>query len=139
MSDLEKNYGKAPISSSEQKSEAPNATVALVLGIISIVTSLCYGIPGLICGIIALILAAKGVKMVASNPNQYTESSVKNLNAGKICGIIGTIFSSLIILVFAVYIFILGAAIATTGSILNEESNKLKQEFIEQMQDGFNE
>ena len=34
----------------------PNATAVLVLGIVSIVTCFCYGIIGLACAIIALVL-----------------------------------------------------------------------------------
>lgn len=41
----------------------PNATATLVLGIISIVTCWLYGVPGLICGIIALVLFAKDKKI----------------------------------------------------------------------------
>ena len=37
----------------------PNATAVLVLGILSIVTCCCYGVVGLILGIIALVLAKK--------------------------------------------------------------------------------
>ena len=37
----------------------PNATAVLVLGILSLLTCICYGLPGIICGIIALILYAK--------------------------------------------------------------------------------
>ena len=37
----------------------PNATAVLVLGILSIVTCWLYGIPGIIMGIIAIVLAQK--------------------------------------------------------------------------------
>ena len=43
--------------SGSQPANLPNATAALVLGIISIVGALCYGIVGIICGIIGLVLA----------------------------------------------------------------------------------
>jgi hypothetical protein len=71
----------------------PNATGVLVLGILSIVLCLCYGIIGLILGIIALVLAAKSKKLYAEAPELYTQASYKNLNAGRICAIIGVILS----------------------------------------------
>ena len=37
----------------------PNATAVLVLGILSIVTCCCYGIPGIVAGIIGLVLYKK--------------------------------------------------------------------------------
>ena len=54
METLENNF--------QTKQPLPNATAVLVLGIISIVGCFCYGIVGLICGIIALILASKAKK-----------------------------------------------------------------------------
>jgi hypothetical protein len=69
----------------------PNATAVLVLGIISIVGCFCYGIPGIICGIIALILAAKSKALYFANPGMYTPGSYNNLAAGRVCAIIGLI------------------------------------------------
>jgi hypothetical protein len=71
----------------------PNATAVLVLGIVSIVGCFCYGVIGIICGIIALVLASKSKKMYEANPEAYTEGSYKNMNAGRICAIIGLILS----------------------------------------------
>ncbi len=81
----------------------PNATAVLVLGIISIVGAICYGIPGLICGIIAIMLGKKDKAMYAANPKLYSESDYKNLNAGWIMGIIGTSLSALILVIFILY------------------------------------
>ena len=77
------------------KIDLPNATVVLVLGIISIVTCCCYGVIGIICGIIALVLAKSAGALYVSNPEKYTEGSFKNMNAGKICAWIGLILSAL--------------------------------------------
>ncbi len=41
------------------KQELPNSTGVLVLGILSIVFCWCYGIPGLVLGIIALVMSKK--------------------------------------------------------------------------------
>ncbi len=72
----------------------PNATAVLVLGIVSIVICCCYGI-GIVPGIIAIVLAGKDKKLYAESPGVYTEASFKNLNAGRICAIIGLILGAL--------------------------------------------
>lgn len=91
----------------------PNATGVLVLGIVSIATCVCYGIPGLILGIIALVLANKANKLYLENPSNYSESSFKNMKAGKICAIIGLSLSSLFAIWVIIYVLILGAALGT--------------------------
>lgn len=80
--------------------DVPNATAILVLGIVSIVGCFCWGIVGLGCGIAALIMASKALGDYNQNPAAYTQSSFKNVNAGKICAIIGTILSALALLSF---------------------------------------
>lgn len=84
--------------------DLPNATAILVLGICSIVGCICYGIPGVICGIIALIMGGKAMREYEANPNMYTLSSFNNAKAGRICGIIGTILSVLYIVFLIVYV-----------------------------------
>lgn len=86
----------------------PNATAVLVLGIISIVGCICYGIPGLVCGIISLVLGNKAVRMYEDNPSAYTAGSYSNAKAGRICAIIGLVISALFLL-FVIFI------LATTG------------------------
>lgn len=88
----------------------PNATAVLVLGILSIVFCICYGVVGLTLGIIALVLANKSMKLYNSSPATYTPASYKNLSAGRVCAIIGTCLSSLYI-IFAII------AIAYAGSM----------------------
>lgn len=89
----------------------PNSTGVLVLGIISIPTCFCWGIIGLVCGIIALVLASKGNALYKANPSGYTVSSYNNLKAGKVCGIIGVCLSGLYLLYVIFIIAIMGAAI----------------------------
>ena len=89
----------------------PNSTGVLVLGILSIVLCFCYGLVGLILGIIALILSSKGNALYKANPDAYTLSSYNNLKAGKICGIIGLILSSLYLIVIVIYLVVLGTAL----------------------------
>ncbi len=81
----------------------PNATTALVLGIISIVATVCYGI-GIICGIIGLVLANKDRRLYASSPELYTSSSYGTLNAGRICSIIGVVLSALYIIAIILFV-----------------------------------
>lgn len=87
----------------------PNANATLVLGIISIVGCFLYGIPGLICGIIALALHKKDKTIYKTNPARY-EQSFKNAKAGFICAIIGTSLSAVYFLFFAwIFLFAFGA------------------------------
>ena len=72
-----------------KKKDLPNATAVLVLGILSLVFCWCYGIIGLVLGILAVVLASAPRKAYLENPERFTEVSYKNLNAGRICGIIG--------------------------------------------------
>lgn len=66
-------------------------TASLVLGILSICFCCCYGVPGLILGIIGLICGIKG--------NKESKSGVGT--AGIICSIIGIIFSVFMVIYFA--------------------------------------
>lgn len=102
-----------PTVMNNNKVAIPNSTGVLVMGIISIATCFCYGVPGLVLGIISLSLAGKGKRLYNNNPEFYTEASYKNLKAGQTCAIIGTILSGLMILIVIVYIFILGFAISS--------------------------
>ena len=85
----------------------PNATVSLVMGILSIV--IC-GI-GVVLGIIGMVLANKDLALYRNNPGIYSEASYNNTKTGRICSIIGIILSSLIIL-FYIGIFVFAFAMA---------------------------
>lgn len=76
------------------QSSLPNATAVLVLGIVSIVGCFLYAIPGIICGIIALVLFKKDKRTYLADPARY-EESYKTANAGNICAIIGLSLSCL--------------------------------------------
>lgn len=82
----------------------PNSTAVLVLGIISIVGCFCYGIIGLVCGIIALVLYNKDKTSYDLNPGLYSKSTFNNLKAGYICGIIGLSLSAIYILILIIAI-----------------------------------
>jgi len=51
-----------------EKQQLPNATLILIFGILSIITCCCYGVIGLILGIVALVLANKATAVYAANP-----------------------------------------------------------------------
>ena len=77
--------------------QLPNSTGVLVLGILSIVFCCCYGAIGLVFGLVALYMSKAAYKEYYQNPGIYTEVSIKNLNAGRVCAIIGVILSSLML------------------------------------------
>ncbi len=95
--------------------QVPNSTGVLVLGILSIVFCFCYGIFGIIFGIIALVLASKGINQYNAFPEKYSLSSFNNLKAGKICAIIGLCLSALF-LIYVVVILVYAFVIGTVGS-----------------------
>ncbi len=88
----------------------PNSTAILVLGIVSIVGVLCtQGLLGIILGIIGLVLSGTPMRMYKENPDAYTEASIKNLKAGRICSIIGVSLGGALLLLVMLLI-ILGLA-----------------------------
>jgi len=74
----------------------PNATAVLVLGIFSVVGCCCYGVPGLIAGLIGLMLYKKDKALYIQNPSQY--SNYSNLNTGRILCIVGLVLSAIYII-----------------------------------------
>lgn len=101
----------------ETKQQLPNATLVLIFGIASIVTCFCYGILGLIFGVIALVLAKKAKDLYLADPELYL--GYDNLKAGKICAIIGVTLSSLYLFVIIGYIIFMGAMLPWS-EILNQ-------------------
>ncbi len=91
----------------QQQRPLPNATIVLVLGILSIVACCFYGL-GIILGIVAIVLAAKDKKLYAAEMEAYSISSFKNLNAGRVCAIIGLILSALYLILIIVMIAVFG-------------------------------
>lgn len=87
----------------EQLKTVPNAVASLVLGICSIVFS-CFFI-GLICGIIGLVLANKGIKCYNLSPEQYMGNGM--LNAGRILSIIGIVLNG----VYILYVIFIGVIV----------------------------
>ena len=100
--------------------QLPNATAVLILGILSIVTCCCYGVIGTVLAIVALILSKKDRILYAANMSLYTESSFKNLNAGRVCAIIGLILSALVVLFYIALIVAFGWATITDQEALKQ-------------------
>lgn len=101
----------------------PNATAVLILGIVSIVACCCYGLPGLIAGIIGLVLYKKDNDLYKINPTMY--SNYSNLNTGRILSIIGIVLSVL----YLIYVIVL---ISTVGLEAMKDP-QLMQEKIKEM------
>jgi len=112
--------------SNAPKVELPNATLILVLGIVSIIGCCCsYGVVGIACGIIAIVLAKSANNLYVSNPEKYTEGSYKNMNTGKICAWIGLI-PSILALIFMIWLVaVIGFAGLFDPSVLTDYFNNL--------------
>ena len=103
------------------KIDLPNATLVLVLGIVSIVGCCCWGILGIICGIIAIVMAKSATDLYVADPGKFTESSYNNVNTGKTCAWIGLILSASHLIVSLIIMFIYGfAAFTNPESILEQ-------------------
>ncbi len=103
-----------------EQQKLPNATLILVFGIISIVTCCCYGIVGLIFGIIAIVLANKATATYVANPELY--SGYQNVKTGKILAIIGVVLN----VIYLGYVIFLFATVGTEGIM------DMNKDFMEQ-------
>ena len=95
--------------------DVPNATLVLVMGICAIV--IC-GL-GPILGTIGLVMSGAGKKAYEANPSMYKESSFKNLNAGRICSIIGLCIGVLVWIYYICIIFIFATAVGSAEHFSN--------------------
>jgi hypothetical protein len=89
-----------------ERQTAPNSTLILVLGILSIITCCCYGVPGLVLGIVALVLANKAKQTYLANPELYT--GYGNVKTGKILAIIGIVINAIFVIFIIGYFAIYG-------------------------------
>jgi M penetrans paralogue family 26 len=85
----------------------PDASSVLVLGIVSIVGSFCYGIFGIVLAIVALGISGRSGRLLRESPNAYTMSSVSNYKAGRVCAIVGLAISAVYILVIGIVVLLL--------------------------------
>lgn len=85
-----------PIQPYQNQQKLPNATISMVLAILSFIGCCCTsGIGGIILAGIALFLAKKDEKLYAENPDLY--SNYSQVNTAKILAIISLIISVLIV------------------------------------------
>jgi hypothetical protein len=96
-----------------QQPSLPNSTGVLVLGILSIVFCWTYGLVGLILGIIALALSSKANTIYQQNPNMYSIASYKNMKAGRVCAIIGTVISAVWLLIIIIMLAFVGTVLTS--------------------------
>lgn len=118
MSDQEINIEESEFSNNSDqtiKRDLPNSSGVLVMGIISIATCWCYGIPGIALGIISIVLSGKAKKLYNANPELYTVSSYKNIKAGRICSIIGLSLSALFLIYVIIVVLFFGLALGTAS------------------------
>jgi len=106
-----------------EQQKLPNATLILVFGILSIVTCCCYGVLGLIFGIIAIVMAGKATALYKQNPELYSDFG--NVKTGKILAIIGIVLST-------IYLLMTVWAVSTFGLDALQDQ-ELMQEKIEEM------
>ena len=94
-------------SSFSDQQKLPNATISMVLGIISFIACCCTsGIGGLLLSGIALFLVNKDTKLYAENPDLYNNFS--QVKTAKIIAIIGLALSALAVLMVIYQIMAVG-------------------------------
>ncbi|MEM7163342.1 MAG: CCC motif membrane protein [Bacteroidota bacterium] len=93
-----------------------------VLGIVSAVTSvICcffYGIPGLVTGIIGLVIAGQAKKKYSITPRGLDQRELSDLKLAKTLSIVGIVISGLTLLFIVVYF--VGVFSLAAGEIMNE-------------------
>lgn len=89
-----------------EKPSLPNSTLILVFGILSILTCCCWGILGLIFGVLALMMAKKARETYLAEPDMY--KGYNNVKTGRILGIIGIVLSVIYLVLTIIAIAIYG-------------------------------
>lgn len=102
----------------------PNSTLILILGILSILGCCCYSIPGLICGIITIVLANKATAVYKLAPENYSDYG--NVKAGKIMAIIALVLSVLFLFLILWAIAFVGLEALQNPELLQERLNELQ-------------
>ena len=91
------------------------AAATLVLGILAIVSCVLYGIPSIILGIIALSISSNSKSEYLADPSQYDRSSYNQLNAGRVCAIVGISLSVLFWIILVIFINIIKTKLIHRG------------------------
>ncbi|WP_298777756.1 CCC motif membrane protein [uncultured Polaribacter sp.] len=106
-----------------ERQKLPNATTSLVLGILSLVTCICYGVFGLPLGIIAFVLGNNAMKVYNENPDNYISSG--NASAGRIIGIIGTVINLIFILTIVYVLYKIGFDALKDPELMQQRVNEI--------------
>lgn len=97
----------------------PNSNTILVLGIFSII--FCWwklvSIAGIVMGIVTLVMAKREIARYNQAPHEYTSSSLKNVQTGRTCAIIGLIISVVIFVLAVLFLIGLLATLPFWGMI----------------------
>ena len=101
-----------------ENNKLPNANIVLILGILSVITCICYGIFGIVFGIIALVLAQKDMKLDRSNDIVYT--NYQTVNIGRVLAIIGIVLGVLFILLIIWVVSIVGMDALQNEDLMRE-------------------
>lgn len=107
----------------EVKEKLPNATPAIVLGVLSIITCFCYGIISIILGGIGFYLANKDIKAANQNPDRYLNLS--NVKTGKVLCIIGIVLGVLYLVLLAWMISYFGLEAMQNPELMQEKMREL--------------
>ncbi|MDT0557432.1 CCC motif membrane protein [Ichthyenterobacterium sp. W332] len=105
-----------------EQQKLPNATISIVLGIISFIACFCSsGIGGLLFSGIALFLANKDIKLYNENPDLYDNYS--QANTARIIAIIGLAIATIVFLYFVYMVYQAGG----WSAYLEQQSDIMKQ------------
>lgn len=98
------------ISSIKQGGKSSGKAIAsLVLGICSIATCMFYGVPAIVCGILAIVFARQVQRL--PDHHQLSDSAKGMNNAGRITGIIGLCLGVATLLFMVAYFVLIFAVI----------------------------
>lgn len=114
METIEDSSNRDVVEGKVTKVTLPNSQGILILGIFSLITTFCcggIGFVGLVLGILAVVMSSKAEQLYADNPAAYTEGSYKNVNAGRICGIIGIVVNGILIIAGIIYLLVIGVGL----------------------------
>lgn len=101
-----------------ENNKLPNANIVLALGILSVITCICYGIFGIIFGIIALVLAQKDMNLDRNNDIEY--SNYQTVNIGRVLAIIGIVLGVLFIIMIIWIVSIVGMDALQNEELMRE-------------------
>ncbi|MBL4592133.1 MAG: hypothetical protein JKY96_09265 [Phycisphaerales bacterium] len=90
------------------------AIASMILWIMSIMTCMFYGVPGLVCGILAIIFAKQARAQV--HMGQAPQFSLDFAKAGRVCGWIGLGLSVVFLLLVAAYLIFIVVMISSIGA-----------------------